>query len=149
MQTVPLTNVLHRDTLEMIVGSRTFARGQECFVDGRVLGTQSAKGELAGLVKPQETGRPPYEVRIWVRDEGLTFDCTCPMGVRPSICKHTVAVTLAHLETERRKAEAAMSELKDKLMELSMRELLDGLVERARVEPALMAALQELIDPEA
>lgn len=148
MQTVPLTNVLHRDTLEMIVGSRTFARGQECFVDGRVLGTQAAKGELAGLVKPQESGRRPYEVRIWVRDEGLTFDCTCPMGTRPSICKHTVAVTLAHLDQERRKAEVELSQLKERLMDLSMRELLDGLLSRARAEPAVLAALQELTEPE-
>jgi uncharacterized Zn finger protein len=145
MQTVSLTNVLHRDTLQMIVGGRTFARGQECFTEGRVLVVQAAGGELAGLVKPQEAGRAPYEVRIWVRDDGLAFDCTCPMGNKPSICKHTVAVTIAHLEAERLKAEAALSELKDRLMDVSIRDLLDGLVSRARTEPALLGALQELV----
>lgn len=144
MQTVPLTNVLHRDTLAMIVGGRTFARGEECFDEGRVLGTQSQGGELAGIVKPAETGRRPYEVRIWVREDGLSFDCTCPMGNTRQICKHTVAVTLAHLEQEKKRAEAEASELKDRLMDLSLRELLDGLLARARSEPALMAALHDL-----
>lgn len=145
MQTVSLTNVLHRDTLAMIVGGRTFARGQECFTEGRVLGVQAAGGELAGLVKPQEAGRAPYEVRIWVREDGLAFDCTCPMGNKPSICKHTVAVTIAHLEAERRKAEAVLAELKEQLMDLPLRALLDGLVTRARSEPAVLSALQELV----
>ncbi|MBL8916362.1 MAG: SWIM zinc finger family protein [Archangium sp.] len=146
MQTVPLTSVLHRDTLEMIVGGRTFARGQECFSEARVLGVQSQGGELAGLVKPQETGRPPYEVRIWVREDGLAFDCTCPMGNNRNICKHTVAVTLAHLEQEKKRAQAEMSQLRDKLMDLTLRQLLDGLLERARTEPAVLAALTELTD---
>lgn len=146
MRTVPLTSVLHRDTLEMIVGGRAFARGQECFEEGRVLGVQAAGGELAGLVTPQETGRKPYEVRIWVREDGLAFDCTCPIGNTRQVCKHTVAVTLAHLDQERRRAELELSSLRDQLMDLSLRELLDGLVTRARTEPALLAALKELTD---
>lgn len=144
MPTVPLTNVLHRDTLAMIVGGRTFSRGEECFDEGRVLGVQSAGGELAGLVKPAETGRSPYEVRIWVREDGLSFDCTCPIGNTRQICKHTVAVTLAHLDQERRRAEAEMTVLKAKLMDLSLNQLLDGLLSRGRHEPSLMAALNDL-----
>ena len=146
MQTVPLTSVLHRDTLAMIVGPKTFARGEECFGEGRVLGVQSAGGELAGLVKPQETGRAPYEVRIWVKEDGLAFDCTCPMGNNQRICKHTVAVTIAHLEQERRRAEAELSELKGKLMDLPLRALLDGLVEAARKDPGVLQALEDLTE---
>jgi uncharacterized Zn finger protein len=146
MATVPLTSVLHRDTLEMIVGRAAFKRGEECFRENRVLGVQAGGGELAGLVTPQESGRAPYEVRIWVRDDGLAFDCTCPIGNTRQVCKHTVAVTLAHLEKERARAEAEMSSLRDKLMDLSVRELLDGLVSRARTEPALLTALNELTE---
>ena len=133
MQTVPLTSVLHRDTLEMIVGGRTFARGKECWDEGRVLGTQAQGGELAGLVKPQEGGRQPYEVRIWVREDGLSFDCTCPMGNQEKICKHTVAVTLAHLEAERKRAEQALSVVREKLMNLSLNQLLDGLLDELKL----------------
>ena len=144
MPTVPLTHILHRDTLQMIVGGPTFGRGEECFSEGRVLGVQAAGGELAGLVRPQETGRAPYEVRIWVREDGLAFDCTCPIGNSRRICKHTVAVTLAHLDQERRRAEQDLTRLREKLMDLSLRELLDGLLQRARNEPTLLAALNEL-----
>lgn len=146
MPTVPLTNVLHRDTLAMIVGGRTFSRGEECFDEGRVLGVQSQGGELAGLVKPAEKGRQAYEVRIWVREDGLSFDCTCPIGNTRQICKHTVAVTLAHLDQERRRADAELSALKGRLMELSMNQLLDGLLSRARHEPSLRAALKEMTE---
>lgn len=68
MRSPGIANILHRDTLAMIVGGKTFERGEQCFTDGRVLGVESARGELAGLVRPQESGRSPYEVRIWVPD---------------------------------------------------------------------------------
>ncbi len=146
MQTVPLTSVLHRDTLAMIVGGKTFGRGEECFRDGRVLGVQAAGGELAGLVKPQEDGRPPYEVRIWVKEDGLAFDCTCPMGTSDRVCKHTVAVTIAHLEQERLKVDQQLDALREKLMDLSLNQLFEGLLERARVDRSVLTALEELVD---
>ena len=146
MQTVPLTSVLHRDTLAMIVGGKTFGRGEECFRDGRVLGVQAAGGELAGLVKPQEDGRSPYEVRIWVKEDGLAFDCTCPMGTSDRVCKHTVAVTIAHLEQERLKVDQQLDALREKLMDLSLNQLFEGLLERARVDRSVLTALEELVD---
>jgi uncharacterized Zn finger protein len=146
VQTVPLTSVLHRDTLAMIVGGKTFGRGEECFRDGRVLGVQAAGGELAGLVKPQEDGRPPYEVRIWVKEDGLAFDCTCPMGTSDRVCKHTVAVTIAHLEQERLKVDQQLDALREKLMDLSLNQLFEGLLERARVDRSVLTALEELVD---
>jgi uncharacterized Zn finger protein len=146
VQTVPLTSVLHRDTLAMIVGGKTFGRGEECFRDGRVLGVQAAGGELAGLVKAQEDGRPPYEVRIWVKEDGLAFDCTCPMGTSDRVCKHTVAVTIAHLEQERLKVDQQLDALREKLMDLSLNQLFEGLLERARVDRSVLTALEELVD---
>jgi uncharacterized Zn finger protein len=146
VQTVPLTSVLHRDTLAMIVGGKTFGRGEECFRDGRVLGVQAAGGELAGLEKPQEDGRPPYEVRIWVKEDGLAFDCTCPMGTSDRVCKHTVAVTIAHLEQERLKVDQQLDALREKLMDLSLNQLFEGLLERARVDRSVLTALEELVD---
>jgi len=146
VQTVPLTSVLHRDTLAMIVGGKTFGRGEECFRDGRVLGVQAAGGELAGLVKPQEDGRSPYEVRIWVKEDGLAFDCTCPMGTSDRVCKHTVAVTIAHLEQERLKVDQQLDALREKLMDLSLNQLFEGLLERARVDRSVLTALEELVD---
>ncbi len=145
MNSVGVANILHRDTIAMLAGNRTFGRGQECFTTGRVLGVESAPGELAGIVKPQETGRAPYEVRIWVRDDGLAFECTCPIGSSRQFCKHTVAVTLAHLEKERRRAEAEVAQLKEQLLGVSLKALLDGLVREARADSAVHEALKRVV----
>ena len=128
----------------MIVGGPTFKRGQDCFSEGRVLGVESAPGELCGMVEPQEDGRAAYEIRIWVRDEGLAFQCTCPIGARQQFCKHAVAVTLAHLQKERLAAEREIDLLRDRLMDGSMKDLLDGLVKHARLEPSVREALQQI-----
>jgi uncharacterized Zn finger protein len=137
-----IANILHRDTLAMIVGGPTFKRGQDCFTEGRVLGVESAEGELCGLVKPQEQGRTAYEIRIWVHEDGLAFQCTCPVGTSRQFCKHAVAVTLAHLQKERATAEQEIARLRERLMEVSLRDLLDGLVEQARLEPSVHQALK-------
>jgi uncharacterized Zn finger protein len=141
-----IANILHRETLAMIVGGPTFQRGQDCFAQGRVLGVESAAGELCGIVRPQEQGRAPYEIRIWVRSEGLAFQCTCPIGATQKFCKHAVAVTLAHLQKERQQAQAAVATLREQLMELSLNALLDGLIAHAQTEPAVRAALEQLCE---
>jgi uncharacterized Zn finger protein len=139
-----IANILHRETLAMIVGGPTFKRGQDCFSEGRVLGVQSAPGELCGIVHPQEDGRAPYEIRIWVREDGLAFQCTCPIGAKQQFCKHAVAVTLAHLQKERIAAEREIDLLREKLMELSMKTLLDGLIKQAKQEPSVREALMQI-----
>jgi len=87
-----IANILHRDTIAVIVGSKVFERGEECFASGRVLHVDAGRGELRGAVRPQEIGRAVYSVRIWVREEGLAYECTCPMGEQQQFCKHAVAI---------------------------------------------------------
>jgi uncharacterized Zn finger protein len=139
-----IANILHRETLAMIVGGPTFKRGQDCFAEGRVLGVESGTGELCGLVKPQEQGRSPYEIRIWVHDEGLAYQCTCPVGTSRKFCKHAVAVTLAHLQKERLTVEQEIERLRERLMEVSLKDLLDGLVRHAKAEPSVHEALKQI-----
>jgi uncharacterized Zn finger protein len=141
-----VASILHRDTIAIIAGGRTFERGQECFTAGRVLGVEAGTGELCGIVKPKEPGRSPYEVRIWVRDDGLAFQCTCPIGASRQFCKHAVAVALGHFEKERRKGEAELHGLRDRLMGLSLNALLDGLVQQAKQDPSILSALRQLCD---
>lgn len=144
MKSVGIANILHRGTIETLVGGKAFERGRQCFVEGRVLGVDSARGELCGLVRPQEAGRAPYEVRIWVREDGVAFECTCPIGTTLQFCKHTVAVTLAHLDAERCRAEAEVELLREKLMRVSLADLLDGLVAQAKADPSVHAALKQV-----
>lgn len=130
----------------MIVGSKTFERGEQCFKSGRVMGVESGRGELCGVVKPQDTARAPYEVRIWVRDDGLAYQCTCPIGAARQFCKHAVAIALAHLEREAHRAERELAALRTDLMNLSMAALLDGLVQHARIDRDLLDALKRICE---
>ncbi len=139
-----IANILHRETIAMIVGSKTFERGEKCFNGNRVLGVESAPGQLCGIVKPQEVGRVPYEIRIWIRDSGLAFECSCPVGISLQFCKHAVAVALAHLKKEQQKVELELVKLRGELMGLSMTSLLDGLIAQARVDPGVFEMLRSM-----
>ena len=141
-----IANILHRETIAMIVGSKIFERGEQCFTAGRVLGVESGRGELCGVVRPNEAGRQPYEVRIWVRDDGLAYHCTCPIGAARQFCKHAVAIALAHLERDHPRAERELAALRFDLMNVSMAALLDGLVEHARIDRDLLDALKRICE---
>jgi uncharacterized Zn finger protein len=141
-----IANLLHRETIAMLVGSKTFERGEHCLAAGRVLGVESGRRELCGVVTPSEAGRQPYEVRIWVRDDGLGYQCTCPIGATRQFCKHAVAIALAHLEREHHRAERELVTLRRDLMNVSLAALLDGLVEHARLDRDLLDALNRLCE---
>jgi uncharacterized Zn finger protein len=93
-----IANILHRKTIAALAGKRTYDRGERCHADGRVERVEAGRGELRGVVRPREAGRAAYVVRLWVRADGLAYECTCPVGVERQFCKHTVAIALAHLE---------------------------------------------------
>jgi uncharacterized Zn finger protein len=133
-----IASVLHRDTLAVLVGNHTYERGEQCFAAGRVVEVAATRGELRGTIKPNESGRAPYRVRIWVRAEGMAYQCTCPIGADRQFCKHGVAVALAHLAQP---AKPAASEPDPG----ELRNLADELVAKARRDPELLATLRELI----
>lgn len=139
-----IANILHRGTLAVLAGARTFERGQACFADGRVERVEAARGELRGVVRPQERGRPAYQVRLWVRADGLAYACTCPIGSERQFCKHTVAITLAHLDRERRDAERGLDVLATALRTIPPTALVDELLVLARRDPATAEALKRL-----
>jgi uncharacterized Zn finger protein len=139
-----IANILHRNTIAVIVGRRTFERGEQCFASGRVVTVEGTPGELRGVVRPQELGRVPYRVRIWVREEGVAYECTCPIGERQEFCKHTVAIALAHLDRERRDAEQGLAVLREALGTVAPGALIDGLIMMARHDAALADDLKRL-----
>jgi len=139
-----IANILHRDTIAVIVGSQTFERGEKCFVAKRVQKVEANGGELRGVVSPTERNRRPYVVRIWMREEGLAYECTCPIGVTRQFCKHTVAIALAHLEQERADAERGLSVLREALIAIPQGALLEGLLVLARRDPDWATELKRL-----
>jgi uncharacterized Zn finger protein len=139
-----IANILHRETIAVIVGSRTFERGERCFSAKRVQRVEATRGELRGIVTPTESGRSPYVVRIWVRDEGLAYECTCPIGVKQQFCKHTVAIALAHLDQERVDAERGLSVLREALGAITQPTLIDGLLVLARRDAEWADALKRM-----
>jgi uncharacterized Zn finger protein len=139
-----IATILHRSTLAAIVGSKMFERGEQCFAGGRVARVEAARGELRGVVRPQEASRSPYRVRVWVHDDGLAFECTCPIGEQRQFCKHTVAIALAHLDQERRDAAQGLAVLREALATVPPPGLIEGLLVLARRDPALGDDLKRL-----
>lgn len=139
-----IANILHRETIAVIVGSRTFERGERCFAARRVRSVEANGGELRGVVQPSESGRAPYVVRIWVRDEGLAYQCTCPIGVQMQFCKHTVAIALAHLEKERAEAERGLTVLREALATIPQPALIESLLVLARRDAEMADALKRM-----
>ena len=131
-----IANILHRDTIAVIVGSQTFERGEKCFAAKRVQAVEASRGELRGRVLPTERDRAPYVVRIWMREEGLAYECTCPIGLSRQFCKHTVAIALAHLEAERVEAERGLGILREALFAVQPPALIERLLVLARRDPA-------------
>src|SRR5258708_4924649 len=74
----PIASILHRDTIAALVGAATYTRGDECFRGGRVVRIELGAGQLRGVVRPQAAGRSFYEVKIWVKEDGIAYACSCP-----------------------------------------------------------------------
>jgi uncharacterized Zn finger protein len=139
-----VASILHRETIAALVGARTFERGEACFAERRVASVQAIAGELRGTVTPNEAGRAIYVVRIWLREEGVAYECTCPIGVKLQFCKHAVAIALAHLDKERAEAAAGLAVLREALGTVPQPALVDGLVDLARRDAQLADALKRM-----
>jgi uncharacterized Zn finger protein len=139
-----IANILHRETIAVIVGSKTFERGERCFAARRVQRVEASGGELRGIVQPSEPARRPYVVRIWVRAEGLAYECTCPIGEQHQFCKHTVAIALAHLEQERAEAERGLGVLREALNAIPQGKLVESLLVLARRDTEIADTLKRM-----
>jgi uncharacterized Zn finger protein len=135
-----IANILHRDTIVALVGARTYERGERCLRGGRVVSFLAGLGQLSGVVQPTEQGRSNYEVRIWIREDGVAYRCTCPVGCEGRFCKHAVALALAHVERVEHEGERKLASLRDAL--LSRTNLVDDLLTAARADDRLRSALE-------
>ena len=100
-----LKQVLTRQAIRQLAGSRSFERGEEYFDSGQVLTLVEHAGQLTATVQ----GTDAYRVVLSVEDGALDYACTCPVGVDGDFCKHCVAVGLAWLAGTARSSGASRS----------------------------------------
>jgi len=142
--TTTIANILHRETIAALVGERTYERGERCFRARRVVRALVDAGQVRGTVRPGTAGRADYEVRIWIREDGLAYHCTCPVGTDGSFCKHAVAVALAHLDALEHASDPRTDAIERALRTLTHDELVSRLVAAAHVDSTLRSALARL-----
>ncbi len=91
-----ITTLLSAGILRNLAGERTFLRGEDYAVGGKVRDLVELEGEITARVRG--TGR--YRVRLWKEKGDLAFACTCPIGSDGGFCKHCVAVALVWLSDQ-------------------------------------------------
>lgn len=136
--------LLTRETLRRLAGSRSFERGEEYAATGAVGSLRWDESSIRAGVQ----GAERYRVRLEPAGGALTGSCTCPVGREGLFCKHCVAVALAWLEQGHEAGESAAaparSELRDRLAALGAEALADLLVEEALDDEYLRARLLAL-----
>ena len=100
-------NLLDQNTLLEMAGERSFERGQEYFSQGCVRGL----AEHAGTITAKVQGTHDYRVKLWIKNGGVDYSCTCPVGADGGFCKHCVAVGLAWLNPEKTRGDFRKSSL--------------------------------------
>jgi uncharacterized Zn finger protein len=88
-----LSEILTTSRVRDWAGSRSYRRGEDYFLGGRVSDLKAVKGRITATV----SGTHPYRVMLW-DDDGVGHDCNCPVGQDGAFCKHCVATALAWLE---------------------------------------------------
>ena len=139
-----LTKLLNDAALEELAGDRAFDRGADYFAGGHVTGLKENNGTISAVVR----GTYDYRVKLWAED-GLAFDCNCPVGQGGDFCKHCVAVGLAWLDAKQKRGATAgqnRGELTDEkirayLMALDKGALVDLVFEHSERHPGFRDCL--------
>jgi uncharacterized Zn finger protein len=79
--------------LKRLATTRSFARGEAYFKDGRVHDLEAHEGTCTAIVSGQED----YSVTLSSTEHEIDYSCDCPIGLEGEFCKHLVAVGLASL----------------------------------------------------
>ena len=79
--------------LKSLATTRSLARGEAYFKDGRVHGLTAHEGTCTATVR----GQDDYFVTLRSTEHEIDYSCDCPIGLEGEFCKHLVAVGLAAL----------------------------------------------------
>ncbi len=83
----------------------SYVRGVEYFRHGRVLECKVTGDRIEGVVH----GGEEYKVALFIEDDELWSECTCPVGGRGELCKHAVALALQSMQPPAEPEPAATS----------------------------------------
>lgn len=102
--------------------------------------------EHAGTITAKVLGTRPYKVKLWIKDGGLEYSCTCPVGAEGGFCKHCVATGLAWLKPpkaskEPRKRSVTMKDVRSTLSAQSKEALVELVMDRAMDDDRLRQRL--------
>lgn len=140
---VAFRRALARSRLQSLAGPRSFERGHDYALDGRVSALTTTDDAVRAIV----SGSHPYQVAVHVGDDDVEWECDCPVGQRGQLCKHVVAVTLvstgqATPEPSRdTPSPPAQGDLKTYLTTLDQQALIDLVLERAALDGLFEARL--------
>jgi uncharacterized Zn finger protein len=131
-----LRDVLNRDAILQLAGTRFFSRGEDYAAGGQV----KSLIEHAGTLTAKVHGTRLYRVKLWIENGELEFSCTCPVGTDGAFCKHCVAVSLVWLggrvvgqtpSTNAGKPSTTLDEIRDYLDHQDKKALVEMLLEQA------------------
>ena len=123
--------------LKRLATTRSFARGEAYFKDGRVHGLAVNEGTCTAIV----SGQDEYCVTLGSTGGEINYSCDCPIGLEGEFCKHLVAVGLASLnpasdskgKPSKRKGRASKDDLRAYL-ERQDKDTLVAMLEREAME---------------
>ncbi len=137
------------DDISLMADSKTFQRGDRYWRDGAVGSIIDDRGRVMATVE----GTRRYRVELMMRNGGLDFSCTCPVGDEGEFCKHCVATALACVNGDspsssrkRRASVISTTALAEGLARVAKEDLVNLLVQRAVKDESLRAAVGRLID---
>ncbi|MDP2623607.1 MAG: hypothetical protein Q8Q29_07420, partial [Actinomycetota bacterium] len=136
-----LRTIFAMPALRRLAGPRSFERGLEYSSDRRLKNLRVTDDEASAIVR----GTSDYKVRLWIKNGGPGFECTCPMGDGGEFCKHCVAVGLALVEEETRPSSAraaTTADLRSYLQTQDRETLIDLLLDRASEDEFLRGRLE-------
>lgn len=89
-----LRSLRDEKNLRSLAGAKSYERGEGYYRQGAVRSLITHAGKLAARVE----GTEDYTVVLWLENDVLRFDCSCPMGDMSEFCKHCVATALTYVE---------------------------------------------------
>ncbi|MEW6201235.1 MAG: DUF6880 family protein [bacterium] len=91
-----ITTAITQALLRQMAGERSYERGVGYFKGGLV-GSIAIDGNEA---RAKVEGTRTYRVRLWVDEDGVNGECTCPAYNDAGFCKHCVAVGLSVIDAK-------------------------------------------------